>query len=289
MGAERFSTCLVRRRPPPASEAAIAERDASPISSGCPMAFDAISWRKSCRMTEPDLVQALLSAIASGDDAATEAAAQALAGKRSLLPALRPLLTDADPDRRWWAVRTLALIGGDDAARLIIERLADDDEPTRCAAALGLGELRYSQATSALVARLADDSGWVRDSAADALAMLGEPAITALVEALADHRDGVRVRAASALRRILLASCSRGQHAPRDRSRPSSGHQRALSGAQRSQSPCAPPRPANAGSTGTTRDRVGRSVTCGWTLTSSEEEQLVWICPCSAWPAKPHW
>ena len=41
-------------------------------------------------MTEPDLVQALLSAIASGDDVATEAAGQALAGKRSLLPALRP-------------------------------------------------------------------------------------------------------------------------------------------------------------------------------------------------------
>jgi HEAT repeat protein len=156
-------------------------------------------------MTEPDLVQALLSAIASGDDVAAEGACQALAGKRSLLPALRPLLTDVDPDRRWWAVRTLALIGSDAAARLMIERLADDDEPTRCAAALGLGELRYSQAIPALIARLADESGWVRDCAADALAMLGEPAIAALVEALVDHRDGVRVRAASALHRILLA------------------------------------------------------------------------------------
>jgi HEAT repeat protein len=169
------------------------------------MDFDAISWRKSCGMTEPDLVQALLCAIASGDDAATEVAAQALVGRRSLLPALRPLLTDADPDRRWWAVRTLALIGGEDAARLMIEHLTDDDEPTRCAAALGLGELRYSQAISALVAHLADNSGWVRDSAADALAMLGEAAISALVEALADRRDGVRVRAAGALHRILLA------------------------------------------------------------------------------------
>ena len=156
-------------------------------------------------MSEPDLVQALLSAIASRADAATETASQALAGRRSLLPALRPLLTDADPDRRWWAVRTLALLGGEAAARLMIERLADDDESTRCAAALGLGTLRYHQATSALIARLADDSGWVRDCAADVLAMLGEPAIDALVEALADHRDGVRVRGASALRRILLA------------------------------------------------------------------------------------
>lgn len=159
-------------------------------------------------MSESDLVQALLSAVDSGDDMITEAAAQALAGRRSLLPALRPLLTDADPNRRWWGVRTLALVGGEDAARLIIERLNDDDEPTRCGAALGLGELRYNQGTSALVARLADDSGWVRDSAADALVMLGEPAVTALVEALADRRDGVRVRAASALRRILLELAS---------------------------------------------------------------------------------
>jgi HEAT repeat protein len=165
-------------------------------------------------MTESDLVQALLIAIASGDDVAAEAAAQAFGGRRSLLPALRPLLTDADPDRRWWAVRTFALIGDEDAARLIIERLTDDDEPTRCAAALGLGELRYSQATAALVARLADDSGWVRDCAADALAMIGEPAIPALVEALADHRDGVRVRSASALRRILLAPASEAGATP---------------------------------------------------------------------------
>ena len=94
-------------------------------------------------MTESDLIQALLSAIASRDGTATEAASQTLTGRRSLLSALRPLLTDVDPDRRWWAVRTLALIGGEDAARLITERLADDDEPTRCAAALGLGALRH--------------------------------------------------------------------------------------------------------------------------------------------------
>jgi len=165
-------------------------------------------------MTEFDLIQALLSAVASGDDAATEATVQALAGWQSLLPALRPLLTDADRDRRWWVVRTLALIGGEDAARLMIECLTDDDEPTRCAAALGLGELRYSQATAALAARLADDSGWVRDCAADALAMLGESAIVAVVEALADHRDGVRVRAARALGRILLAPASEAGATP---------------------------------------------------------------------------
>jgi HEAT repeat protein len=169
------------------------------------MALGSSNWRSSWVMTELDLVQLLLSAIATGDDAATEVASRALAGRRSLVPALRPLLTDVDPDRRWWAVRTLALIGGEDAARLIVERLADSDEATRCAAALGLGQLRYSQAAPALIARLADHGGWVRDSAADALAMLGEAAIAALVEALADHRDGVRVRAASALRRILLA------------------------------------------------------------------------------------
>jgi HEAT repeat protein len=157
-------------------------------------------------MEKPDLIQNLLDAIAAGDDEATERAAQACAGQQALLPALRPLLASADPDRRWWTVRTLALVGGSEAVPLLMERLADADEATRCAAALGLGQL-YGEpgapdAIPALCACLADASGWVRDSAADGLAIIGEPAVPALVEAMADSRDGVRVRAASALRRI---------------------------------------------------------------------------------------
>lgn len=150
-----------------------------------------------------DLIEALLSALAAGDDEAAEAAAQACAGRADLIPALLPLLADADADRRWWGVRALALMGGAEAAALAEARLADPDEATRCAAALALGQLRAVASIPALVAALADGSGWVRDSAADALAMIGEPALPALLAALADARDGVRVRAAMGLRKLV--------------------------------------------------------------------------------------
>jgi HEAT repeat protein len=158
-------------------------------------------------MSSSDLIQALLEAIALGDDEAGETAAQAFAGQPRLLPALRPLLADGDTDRRWWAVRTLALIGGPDAPRLLVERLADPDEATRCAAALGLGQLRAVAAVEPLAAALGDPSGWVRDSAGDALALIGEPALPALVACMKNGPEstpqGVRVRASAALRKIV--------------------------------------------------------------------------------------
>jgi HEAT repeat protein len=153
---------------------------------------------------DTDIVQTLIEAIRNDDDEASERIAQACRGRIELMPALRPLLSDVDANRRWWAVRTLALIGGPDAARLAQERLEDADEATRCAAALTLGELAASPAVPALANRLADISGWVRDSAADALAMIGEPALPALVRALTDARQPVRVRAAAALRKALV-------------------------------------------------------------------------------------
>lgn len=93
-----------------------------------------------------DLIEALLDAIAADDDEQAERVVRALGAIPGVLPALRPLLSDPDENRRWWAVRTLALLGADPeerslAQRLLVEHLADPDEPTRCAAALGLGEL----------------------------------------------------------------------------------------------------------------------------------------------------
>jgi HEAT repeat protein len=151
----------------------------------------------------PDLIQALLDAIGADDDARAERAAQAFASQPGVLPALRPLLIDPSADRRWWAVRSLALVGGAEAERLLIERLTDEDEATRCAAALGLGQLRSEAAIPHLIAALRDASGWMRDSSADALSMIGAPALPALVEAMGDGRDPVRVRATRAACRIV--------------------------------------------------------------------------------------
>jgi HEAT repeat protein len=150
-----------------------------------------------------DLIQALLDAIAADDDEQAERVVRAFATLPGVLPALRPLLGDPDENRRWWAVRGLALIGGDEAERLLGEHLSDPDEPTRCAAALGLGELRTEAAIPALLGALTDPSGWVRDSAADALSMIGVPSLAGLVNAMSDSRDGVRVRASRAIGRIV--------------------------------------------------------------------------------------
>ena len=150
-----------------------------------------------------DLIQALLDAITAQNDEQAERVVQAFVLLPGVLPALRPLLGDPDANRRWWAVRSLALIGGDEAERLLAQHLADPDEPTRCAAALGLGQLRSQAAIPLLRATLADPSGWVRDSSADALSMIGVPALPGLVEAMKDTRDGVRVRASRAIGRIV--------------------------------------------------------------------------------------
>jgi HEAT repeat protein len=155
--------------------------------------------------TLDDTVQTLLDAISAGDDVSAERVARACASQPALLPALRPLLADADPDRRWWAVRALAADGGAEAGDLLASCLSDADAATRCAAALGLGQLKASAAIPVLTAQLSDANGWVRDIAADALAMIGEPALPALVETLSAGQDGARVRAAGALRRIIVS------------------------------------------------------------------------------------
>lgn len=159
---------------------------------------------ESDRRTHEDTIRDLLDAVSAGDDVAAERVVLTCAGQTALLPALRPLLADADPDRRWWIARTLAAIGGAEAGALLVSRLVDADDATRCAAALGLGQLRDAAAVPALAGRLDDPNGWVRDTAADALAMIGEPALPVLVETLGAGRDGARVRAAGALRKIVV-------------------------------------------------------------------------------------
>jgi len=149
----------------------------------------------------PELVENLRRAIAAPDDDACEAIAHALAASGDALSLLPPLLAEDDADARWWAVRALAA-GDVTAAPLLIQALDDPAEPVRCAAALALGQLGCEEAIPALADCLADESGWVRQSAADGLTLIGEAAVDALAEALQDERDGVRVRAAYALNKI---------------------------------------------------------------------------------------
>lgn len=147
-----------------------------------------------------------LSAIDADDDGA-----EALVSE--LTPADEPALLDLaqsnDADQRWWAVRSLAAVGGPAAIPAIDAALTADDPSLRACAALAVGHLhaRQPQAATSLLAHLADlladDDGFVRQAAADGLALCGDDAVPALAEVIfhSEH-EGARTRAASALRKI---------------------------------------------------------------------------------------
>lgn len=159
-------------------------------------------------MSHPTL-ESLLAAIHANDDEATEQVVTSYTTTSA--PALDDVvaLFDADDaDQRWWAVRTAAAVApltGGDVTKLetpLRHRLHDADPSVRCAAALAAGHLQLVALVDELACALGDESGWVRSSAADALALIGEPAVPALLQVLAGTGQGARTRAAYALSKI---------------------------------------------------------------------------------------
>jgi Uri superfamily endonuclease len=147
-----------------------------------------------------DLWQVFSDSIAAGDDARTEEAALALGRVGdAVLPPLRDLMADADPDRRWWAARALSAVATPAARQSLITALTDPDSDVRACAAQGLGELRAVEAVDELVRCLADSSPLVSRIAADSLARIGPPATPALVAALQGGETPARAGAARAL------------------------------------------------------------------------------------------
>ena len=148
----------------------------------------------------------LRQAIALDDDAAAEAVISALGPEDEA--DLLALAGDADPDRCWRGLRGLAAVGGADAVPILAAALSAAEEGERAVAALGLGHLhaRAGQAVTdalpVLAKRLTDPAGLVRQAAADGLALCGEDAVPVLVAALESEHEGVRVRAAAALRKL---------------------------------------------------------------------------------------
>lgn len=144
-----------------------------------------------------------MQAVETGDDAATEAAASALTlADAETLPTLRQMLADPDAERRWWAVRGLAAVGGEAATRLIIRALADPDTDVRACAVVALAHLTPPTAIDPLVARLSDSSAYVSRLTADALSLFGQPAVDPLIEALETGDTAQRAGAARALRTL---------------------------------------------------------------------------------------
>jgi HEAT repeat protein len=136
----------------------------------------------------------------NSNDLACEAEAIALgqqgeAGLHNLII----LLSAADADLRFWAVRGLWANGSQRAIKLLIKTLSDEEEMVRSGAALALGELQAADAVDALARLLTEDDTTAGDHAADALAKIGSPSAPALIKAMKQYKAHVRRRAAKAL------------------------------------------------------------------------------------------
>lgn len=154
-------------------------------------------------MTVDDLLNPLRQAVARGDDAAAEAAVQALLRTSGdVLPPLLQLSHDGDPDLRWWALRALTEIRDPRVPPRLVEALADPDPAVRQAAALGLRLQPTPAAVDALVALLAGGDRLLARLAADALIAIGPPAVEALIRVIREGPSAARVPAARALAAI---------------------------------------------------------------------------------------
>lgn len=142
----------------------------------------------------------LINRLTGGDDIQAEAAAREVASHGSrAFGGLTPLLSDPDPERRWWGVRTLAEIKHEQSVNLLIQALGDPDPAVRGCAARGLQEQPDERAIPVLVAALADGDSLVARLASNALAAAGRMAVPALLELLQGAPSLPRLEAARAL------------------------------------------------------------------------------------------
>jgi HEAT repeat protein len=147
--------------------------------------------------------QTLLGELQSGDDDRSERAVHRVAelGER-MLPLLLEQLQSQEPDQRWWATAALTHIDREEARKALLESLTDEDTAVRQCAAFGLRRQPSVDAIPTLIDLLEDQDRLLARLAADALAALGESAVSPLTEALRSEYASVRIEAARALASI---------------------------------------------------------------------------------------
>lgn len=143
----------------------------------------------------------------SSDDSLSEKTAQDIIALFALQPneVLRGvdlLISDSLADARWWALRILAEIPGEQALSRLIAGLQDKEAEVRQSAALGLRKHAHARALPALIAALADGDSLVIQLARDALVAIGKDATPALLELLEHGAQPVRLQAVRALAMI---------------------------------------------------------------------------------------
>ena len=127
----------------------------------------------------------LLAALNSGEDEISELAARQLSEHgQAAFPTLREQANHSDTDRRWWALRALAEMPGEEVVPILIQALEDEDFAVRQCAALGLQRHPHERAIPALLDTLSDSDPMLIWLAGNALAAVGAPATPALLERL---------------------------------------------------------------------------------------------------------
>ncbi len=145
-------------------------------------------------------LQPLISQLISGNDEVAEASVEQIAALReTALPALFDLMDSANPEKRWWALRTLALIPHPGVPRRLREALHDSDLAVRQCAALGLSQQPSVEAIPDLSALLSDKDRLLARLAGDALISNGREALPALIKTLESGAQPARIEAARAL------------------------------------------------------------------------------------------
>ena len=139
----------------------------------------------------------------SGDDDRAEAAAQQITelGKTAIEPLLKKL-NASNSEHRWWAVRALSHIDQPQAEEAICRALTDADLFVRQCAALSLRERPTPAIIPILIETLEDSDRLLARLASDALVVIGDLAVTALIDALQSTNVSVRIEAARALAMI---------------------------------------------------------------------------------------
>ena len=145
-------------------------------------------------------LEALLSTLLCGDDDKAEAAACEIASHgASAIPALQKLLTNTDPDTRWWALRALAEIEDSQVSPLLKSSLHDPDPAVCQCAALALRQHPSPLAVPDLIDCLGASDRLLAHLAADALIATGPDAVPALLETMQNGSQAARLKAVRAL------------------------------------------------------------------------------------------
>jgi len=152
---------------------------------------------------EGNSLDSLLEDLNSGDDRIAERAVHQLPQHaEGALPALIAQLSSPDTDQRWWATAALAQIDHAEARSSIAHCLHDTDISVRQCAAFALRKQPTPEAVPDLIAALGERDRLLARLAGDALASLGEAAVSPLTIALRDKNSAVRIEAARALAAI---------------------------------------------------------------------------------------